>query len=108
MKRFRVSPKKQNSCGLNYEGGVSCLLLGLALVGNSVDRGLDRLLVGQVVVLHWLQVGVQLVDQGDAGRDVQLDDLVVRHLVQVLDQSSDRVSVSSDQNSFAILEGRAE
>ena len=84
----------ETSCGL---------FLGLALVGNSVDRCLDRLLIGQVVVLDRLQVGVQLVDQWDSSWDVQLDDLVVRHLVQVLDQGSDGVSVSSDQHSLAAL-----
>src|ERR1700761_1236132 len=44
---------------------------------------------------------VELVDQGDAGRDVQRRDVLVADLVQVLDQGAQRVAVRHDQDRAA-------
>src|SRR5690348_2094978 len=43
------------------------------------------------------EIGVQLVDERDAGRDVELGDLLVPDPVQVLDQRAQRIAVRDDQ-----------
>ncbi len=52
-------------------------LARLALLGHGGLRLRDRVLVAQVVVLDRLQVFVEFVDERDAVRDVQADDVVV-------------------------------
>ena len=47
------------------------------------------------------QIVVELVDQRDAGRDVQIDHVLLRHLVQVLNERSQAVAVGGDENSLA-------
>src|ERR1700722_2581578 len=49
---------------------------------------------------------VQLVDQRDAGRDVELRDLRVPDAVQILDQGAQRVAVRDDQHRLAAGQGR--
>ena len=48
-----------------------------------------------------LQVGVQLVDQRDAGRDVQAGDVGLGDAVEVLDQRAQAVAVGGDQHGLA-------
>ncbi len=78
----------------------------LSLGRHRPHRGGDPLLIAEVVVAHRLQRSVQLVHQRRAGGDVQLDDVLVRHVVQVLDQGTDRVAVRRDDDSSAGLHGR--
>src|SRR5690606_36932962 len=52
-------------------------LLGLALGGHRRHGGLDLGRIAQVVVADRPQVVVQLVDQGLAGGDVEVHDLLV-------------------------------
>src|SRR5204863_7026173 len=47
---------------------------------------------------HRLEVLVELVDQRDAGGDVQRGDVLVADLVQVLDQRAQRVAVRGEQD----------
>merc|ERR550517_383900 len=80
-------------------------LLGLPLIGHGLYRFLDRLLVTKE--LHGddgLQLLVQLVHEGDACWEVTAHDLLVRHVVQVLHNSPQRVSVSGYQYFLARLE----
>ncbi len=64
---------------VNGLGGLGLLL---ALRRDGVHGRLDLFLVAKIIMLERPQRGVQLVDQRDAGRDVQPDDLLVRDIVQ--------------------------
>lgn len=79
-------------------------LLGLTLVGNSLEGLANSLLIGEVVVLDGLEVSVQLVNEGDASGDIQLGDFGFGDIVQIFDQSTDRVTVSSNDNALARLD----
>src|SRR5690348_9439896 len=48
-----------------------------------------------------LEVLVQLVDQWDAGRDVEPDDLLLTHPVEVLDQRPQRIAVRGHHDRLA-------
>ena len=45
-----------------------------------------------------LEVLVQLVHEGDARRDVQLDDVVIADAVEVLYKGTDRVAMGDDDD----------
>ena len=64
-------------------------------------RGCRRRRIAEVVVPDRLQVVVQLVDQRDAGRDVQLDDLRLGDVVEILDQRAQAVAVRGDEHALA-------
>jgi hypothetical protein len=51
-----------------------------------------------------LELLIELIDQRDAGGDVQTDDVVVRHLVQVLDQGAQTIAVGRDDHFLATLD----
>src|SRR5450756_2152205 len=55
-----------------------------------------------------LEVLVELVEQRDAGRDVDPGDRRVVHVVQVLDQRPDRVAVGGDEDGLALEQVRNE
>ena len=48
-----------------------------------------------------LEVLVELVDEGDAGGEVEPHDGLVGHLVEVLDDAAQRVAVRRDQDALA-------
>ena len=52
------------------------------------------------------QVVVELVDQRLAGREVQLDDLLGRQAVEMLDERAQRVAVRGDEHGCAACAGR--
>ena len=49
----------------------------------------------------YVEVIVKLVNKRNAGRDVQLCDFILRDVVQIFNQSTQRVAVSCDQNLLA-------
>ena len=53
------------------------LTLGLALIGNRLHGSLNRVLVPEVVVSDWLKLVIQLVNQGLAGRNIEINDILV-------------------------------
>ena len=79
-----------------------------ALVGDGGDRsgGLRGRGRGTAWLATWSAV-VEVVAQRDAGRDVERDDRLVGHAVEVLDQRAQRVAVRGDQTSPGRPAGRA-
>ena len=71
------------------------------MLGDRVGGPLHGLLVAKIVMPERLQVAVQLVNQGDPRRDVQLDDRIVRHAVEVFHQGAERIPVRHDQDAPA-------
>ena len=57
--------------------------------------------IAQIAASERLQIVVQLVDQRNPGRDVQLDDVLVGDVVEILDQRAQRVAVRRDQHPLA-------
>ena len=53
-----------------------------------------------------LEVGIKLVHKGHAGRNVELEDGLFGHVVQVFDERAKRVSVRGDDDTLAALDGR--
>src|SRR4051794_36201328 len=62
------------------------VLAALCLVGDPRRGCRGGSGVAEIVVAQRFQVVVELVDQRDAGRNVQLDDIGLGDVVQVLDQ----------------------
>src|SRR5262245_22825859 len=63
------------------------------LLRHRLRRALRRLGVAQVVVAEGTQRLVELVHEGDAGGDVQLDDVGFRDSVEVLHERAEAVAV---------------
>src|ERR1041385_186689 len=89
-----------------YSGGVRAgRTLPPSLVLDRLDRDRRR---GRIEVLaalaHGPQVPVQLVQQRDAGRDVEAHDRLVRDAVQVLDERAQRVPVRRDDDQPAVAQ----
>src|SRR5690606_34318155 len=77
-------------------------LLLLALVLDRLDGGSRRVRVEVGAArVDRLEVGVEVVVQGDARRDVQARDVGVRDAVQVLDQGAQAVAVGGDEDRAA-------
>ena len=72
-----------------------------ALGSDGGGTGSSSLWVQVVGRLGWLQLVVQLVNQWDTSRDVQAGNLLVGDVVQVLDQTSQGVTVGGNENSLA-------
>jgi len=76
-------------------------LLGLALVGDGVDLGLDGGWVADVVLVEDVPVLVEGVGAGDAGRDVDLEDLLGGELLELHHEGAKAVAVGGDENALA-------
>src|ERR1700679_2832993 len=75
------------------------LLFGLAPYGLLSRR--DGFLVAEEAAAERLQLLVELVENWDAGRDVELHDVALGHHVEHLDQGAQRVSVRNDEHVLA-------
>src|SRR5689334_8787952 len=84
------------------------VLLLFALCGNRLHSGLNLLRIAEIVAPNRLQLGIEFVHQRHARGYVQLDDRFFRHVVQVLDQRSQAVSVRGDQYLLARLHFRSD
>ena len=71
------------------------------MAGYGIHSSGDRLLVSEIVALDRLEVGIQLVNEGNAGRDVELEHLFLGEVVEILDQCAKAVSVGGDDDAFA-------
>jgi len=80
-----------------------CLLPDRRLVGDRLCRTPDLLFIAQVIVADRVHRVVELVDEGEPGRDVEVGDHVVGYLIQVFDEGTDAVSVGCDQDPFPVL-----
>ena len=49
-----------------------------------------------------LEVGIELVDQWSANRDLQAKDTITGNILQVLHDGTDGIAMSRDENSFGI------
>src|SRR6266542_5701372 len=101
----RIQHRPRRARAPERAGRARSLLPRLALVGHRLHRGLDRGLIAQVVVLERLEVAVQLVDERNAGGDVEPDDVPVRDLVEVLDEGPHAVAVGGDEHLLAGFDG---
>ena len=61
----------------------------------------DRFLVAEVVAFERLEVFIQLVNEGNAGRDVELEDLLFGEVVEVFDQGAKAIPVGGNDDAFA-------
>src|SRR5262245_45291454 len=68
------------------------------LVRDRFGRAPGRLRISEIAAADRAQVAVELVDERNAGRDVELDDRVLGHAVEVLDQGAQAVAVGRDQH----------
>lgn len=59
---------------------------------------LDRFLVAQIVAADRTHIFIKLIDQGHCGRNIHAHNVLVGNIVQMLNQRTQRVAVSSDQN----------
>merc|ERR1712107_700411 len=81
----------------------------LGLILHAIDFSVDPGGVAKVLATEALSVtrehnrfkpAVQFVYQGHRGRDVETDDLVLRHVVKILHQSAEGVPVGADDDLF--------
>ena len=81
-----------------------------------LDASTDGILVSEVSSLkrskgtllrNGFQIIIEFVNQRSSGGDVQVTDLALVNVVQVLDQSTEGVSVGGNQNSLSVLELRS-
>jgi len=77
---------------------ISTPLFGLPLICNGIDCLLNCLIVSEIEVSQWFQILIQLIDQWNPRGDIKLNDVVVRNIVEGLDEGSDGVSVGNDEN----------
>src|SRR5262249_22487440 len=77
----------------------SGLTRGRGALRRNGRRGFGgRVRIAQVIASDRFQLIVQLVDERDARRDVELDDLLVADVVEVLDQGAQAVAVRGDEH----------
>ena len=82
--------------------------LSFGLVGNSFLSGLELFLADEVVVLKGVHVGVELKDKRAGGRDVVANDLLLVHASEVLDNSTERVAMSNNNDALTVHDLRAD
>ena len=58
--------------------------LGLTLVGHGLHLGLQLFFVHQVILLDELQVVIELIHERDGGGNVELQNLLLGHVLQEL------------------------
>ena len=87
--------------GMDLYGGGLGFCFALARYG--IHGSGDRLLVAEVVAFDRLEIFIQLVNEGNAGRDVELEDLLFGEVIEVFDQGAKAVPVSGDDDAFAGL-----
>ena len=68
----------------------------------------DCVRIPEINLVQWPQVVVELIDERDTRRNIQLDDLSVRQIVQILHQRAEAVSVRGDEDVFPGLDIRGD
>src|SRR5712692_7111181 len=81
--------------------GFSLKRSGFRAAGLGSNRGSpasDLVLIAQVAPRLWPEAGAQLVNPRHPGRDVQLDHLLIRELVEMLHERAEAVPVRRHQH----------
>ena len=63
-------------------------------------------MVAEVVALEWIQGVIQFIDKRDAGRNIQLEDLLLGEVVEVFYEGAEAVAVGGDDDAFSGFHGR--
>ena len=82
-------------------GGRHCL------IGNGLSRPGNIIGLSEVVVSDRLQILVKFIYQRNAGRDIQADNLTVRHIVQMLYQRAHAIAVGDHDNTLSRAHSRS-
>ena len=75
--------------------------LGLPLIGDRLHGSSNGLLVPKVVVSDWRKRVIQVVNQWLAGRNVEFNDILVWHLVEIFDKSTQTIAMRHDDDAMA-------
>ncbi len=78
-------------------------LLSGSLPGNRLGGLPGRLRIPQIVVPEGLERVIELIDQGNPCRDVQLDNGLIRDAVKVFHKRAQGIPVRDDQDALARL-----
>ena len=62
-------------------------------------------MVAEVVALEWIQGVIQFIDKRDAGRNIELEDLLFGEVVEVFDKGSEAIPMGSDDDTLAGFDG---
>ena len=76
-------------------------LLGFALFGDGVHGGGNGFLVAEVVVFDGFEAGVEFVNEGDTGGDIEAEDFCFGEVVEVFDEGAEGVAVCGDDDALA-------
>ena len=76
--------------------------LSLSLVGNCSHSFLKCFLIDKVVILKWFQVFIKFINKWASSWDIVLDNFLIIHATQVLDNSSKGISMSCNDNSLTV------
>ena len=79
------------------------LLFLVPLVGNSVHQFLEGFGVGEEVVLLKFHVFVEFKHVGDAGGEVEVDDVLFGDVFQVFDDAAETVAVGGNDDVAALF-----
>ena len=101
----RVGHDRGDADGLTAPPPRPSRAASFALVGHLLRGGLRGRRV-EIALLDDVQRVVELVDERDPRRDVERDDRLVGHAVQMLDQRPQRVAVCGDQGHPALQQIR--
>lgn len=71
------------------------------LVRDGLHRVLDRFRISQVIMADGMELLIQFVHEGDSGGDIQIDDIGVRHAIEMLHQRAQAVSMTGYQHVLA-------
>ena len=82
-------------------------VLGFGLIGDCLHSCLELLLIEKVVVLQGGQIGVEFEHKGASCGDVVPDDVSIRHLGEMLNDSAKRVAMGHHNDALAIEDLRA-
>ena len=77
--------------------------LSLGLVGNSFLASSEFSLIEQIVVAERGHVLIKFKDKWASSRDVVSENLLLRHASEVLDDGSERVAMSNNNDFLAFL-----
>src|SRR6476646_10102019 len=76
------------------------------LLRDAGGGGFGSLRISQIEVSQRREVVVELVDERNSGRYVQLDDLALAHVVEVLHQRAQAVAVRREQHPLIVANRR--
>lgn len=79
-------------------------LLRFSLVGYRIHFCFKSSLITKVIVTQNIHVIVEFINQRYAGWNIQFEDFVVAHVVEIFYQSTQGVAVGSDNYVFSIFD----